>query len=166
MVLKSSKRKFKAKSVKTRGYYIIFVFLILILIDRMSKIWASNLKASKDYGIFAFTYITNTGAGFSIMNNMNTVLIILSAAVLIAIIYFNNYMPKFSLMTITAGITGNLIDRISYGSVIDFINFKFWPVFNIADSLICIGVIYWIILIIREEIRHKKEEEKRNEKSV
>jgi len=123
----------------------------LILFDRMTKIWASNLKISKDYGLVSFTYITNTGAGFSILQNMNIILIVISILVIIALIYFNKHIPKFSLITILSGITGNLIDRVSYGSVIDFINFKFWPVFNIADSLIFIGVAYWMIIIIKSE---------------
>ena len=151
MAPKISNKKFKSKTVKTKGYYIIIVFLALILIDRMTKIWASNLKISKDYGILSFTYITNTGAGFSILQNMNIILIVISILAIIALIYFTKHIPKFSLITIISGITGNLIDRISYGSVIDFINFRFWPVFNVADSLIFIGVAYWVIIIIKNE---------------
>ena len=59
-------------------------------------------------------------------------------------------------MLIVSGIVGNLIDRIFYGSVIDFINFRFWPIFNVADSLIFIGVIYWIIEILRDRDNKKK----------
>jgi len=151
MVAKKSFRKFKSKNVKIKGYYTIFIFLLLVLFDRLAKIWAANLNISKDYGILAFTFVTNTGAGFSILQNMNLVLIIIAVIVLILLIYFNKEIPRFSLLTIVSGITGNLIDRISYGSVIDFINLKFWPIFNIADSLIFIGVIYWIILIIKYE---------------
>jgi signal peptidase II len=120
-------------------------------IENSSQETSSNLQISKDYGIFALTYLTNSGAGFSILQNMNLVLIIISIIALILLIYFNKNIPKLSFITIITGITGNLIDRITYGSVIDFINFKFWPVFNVADTLICIGVIYWIILIFKYE---------------
>ncbi len=150
MVLKNSKKEFKSKSVKSRGYYTIIIFIALLFLDRITKFWATTLTADKDYGILAFTYVTNTGAGFSILKDMNVWLAIISAIALVAIIYFHKEVPKFSLITIIAGITGNLIDRIFYGSVIDFINFKFWPIFNVADSLICIGVIYWIIILFRE----------------
>jgi signal peptidase II len=150
MVLKNSK-DFKSKKVEVRGYYIAIVFLMLIMLDRVTKIWASGLNKEIDHGIIAFTTTINTGAGFSILQDMNMALAILSVIVLIAIIYLNKHIPKFSLATISAGIVGNLIDRISYGGVIDFINFKFWPIFNIADSLICIGAIYWIIVMWKEE---------------
>jgi len=154
MVLKKSFR-YKSKTIKLRGYITIILFLILLIIDRLTKIWASSLEINKDYGIIAFTFITNTGAGFSIMQNMNIILIVVSIIALIAIMYFYKNIPKFSLIVITSGIIGNLIDRIFYGSVIDFINFKFWPVFNIADSLIFIGVVYWIIILFKEETEEK-----------
>lgn len=149
--LKNSNRKFKSKNVKIKGYYTIIFFLLLLLVDRFTKMWASSLSVSKNYGLLAFTYVTNTGAGFSILQNMNLLLIIISFAVIILLIYFHKHIPKFSMLLILSGITGNLIDRIFYGSVIDFINFKLWPIFNIADSLICIGVIYWIIILVRDE---------------
>jgi signal peptidase II len=151
MVLKKVSNKtvknFKSRGVKVRGYYNILMFLIMILADRLTKIWAST-SGDKDYGIFAFTYVINTGAGFSILENMNILLAIISILAISAIIYFHKEIPRFSALTIISGIIGNLIDRLMYGGVIDFINFKFWPIFNIADSLICIGVIYWIIAIL------------------
>jgi signal peptidase II len=151
MVLKHSKKDFKSKDVRVKGYYTIIIFLLLIVLDRITKMWATSLNSSKDYGIIAFTYTINTGAGFSILQNMNILLIIVSAAVLAAIIYFYKHIPKFSLILIISGIVGNLLDRIFYGAVIDFINLKFWPIFNVADSLIFIGVVYWIIILFRAE---------------
>ncbi len=153
MVLTTTKKSYKSKSktVTSKGYITIILFLLALILDRITKIWASSLQINKDYGIIAFTYITNTGAAFSIMQNMNLVLIIISIIALIALIYYNKYIPKISFVLILAGIIGNLIDRISYGAVIDFINFKIWPVFNIADSLIFIGVVYWIIVLFKEE---------------
>jgi len=160
MTPKNSNRKFKSKDVKVKGYFTLILFVLLILFDRITKIWATSLSVSKDYGILAFTYVTNTGAGFSILQNMNLILIIVSVIALVLVVYFHKYIPRFSFVTILAGIAGNLMDRIFYGSVIDFINFKFWPVFNIADSLICIGVIYWIIIIIKEERNTKVKDSK------
>ena len=125
MVLKHSKKEFKSKNVQTRGYYTVIIFIALLFLDRITKFWATTLTADKDYGILAFTYVTNTGAGFSILQNMNIILIVISILAIIALIYFTKHIPKFSLITIISGITGNLIDRISYGSVIDFINFRF-----------------------------------------
>ena len=159
MVLKNpkkSKREFKSKTVRVRGYYTIIIFLALIFLDRLTKAWASGLKGDVEFRLLSFTYVTNTGAGFSILQNMNLMLIIISIIVLGLLIYFNNKIPRISLMLIVSGIVGNLIDRIFYGSVIDFINFRFWPIFNVADSLIFIGVIYWIIEILRDRDNKKK----------
>lgn len=153
MVLKNS-YKSKSKNITSRGYIDIIMIISLLIIDRITKIWASSNNINKDYGIMAFTYVTNTGAGFSIMQNMNILLTIIAIIALIVLIYYHNIVPKFSLITIASGITGNSIDRIIYGGVIDFINLKFWPIFNIADSLIFIGVAYWIIIIFKEESKN------------
>jgi signal peptidase II len=149
------KKTFKSRSIKIKGYITIIIFLLLLMLDRVTKIWVASLQINKDYGIIAFTYLTNSGAGFSIMQNMNIILIIIAIIASITIIYYNKHVPQFSFITILAGIIGNLIDRIFYGSVIDFINFKFWPVFNVADSLIFLGVVYWIIVLFREENKTK-----------
>jgi len=143
-------KNFKSKTVKTKGYFTIMIFLFLITFDRLTKVWAAGLKVDKDYGLFAFTYVTNTGAGFSILQNMNLMLAILSIILLGVLVYYRDCVPKFSFMLIISGIIGNAIDRIFYGSVVDFINLKFWPIFNIADSMIFIGVIYWIIILVKE----------------
>jgi signal peptidase II len=150
------KKQFKAKDVATKGYYPIIIFLALIMIDRITKIWAATGAHNKDYGIVAITYVTNTGAGFSILRDMNILLAIISIIVLGAIIHFKKQIPKFTVMLISVGIVGNLIDRLAYGSVIDFINFKIWPIFNVADSLICIGATYWIIVMLIELKNSKK----------
>jgi signal peptidase II len=126
------------------------------MIDRISKIWALTLTKSVDYGVFAFTYVTNTGAGFSIFQGQNTLLAWIAVIALGFIIYFHNAFPKTAFIMIIAGIIGNLIDRIIYGYVIDFINFKFWPIFNTADALIFIGV---AITIIFEFMRGRKEDQ-------
>ena len=57
---------------------------------------------------------------------------------------------------IVSGLLGNLIDRVFRGFVVDFIDFKFWPVFNIADSCIFIGVIWLIIVILKEDFKEKE----------
>jgi signal peptidase II len=165
MVLKNSKKDFRSKDVKVKGYYTVITFLLLVFLDRITKMWATSLKSNTDYGILALTYTTNTGAGFSILQNMNILLIIISILAIIAIIYFYKYIPKFSLIMIISGIIGNLLDRIFYGAVIDFINFKFWPIFNIADSLIFVGVIYWIIIIFKED-KEGKNSTKNNNKNL
>lgn len=155
MVLKKSSRnkqiriskKSSPQSPKVAGYYGIILFLMLVLTDRLTKIWAST-SGDKDHGIIAFTYTINTGAGFSILKDMNALLAVISIIAIIAMIYFRKDIPGLSAVMILSGITGNLIDRVFYGGVIDFINLRFWPIFNVADSLIVLGVCFWMIKIL------------------
>jgi signal peptidase II len=162
MVLKKSKEKKHTKNSKniypkiSTAYYDFFLISVLLLIDRLTKIFAINLKQPIGYIILEFIYVKNTGAGFSIFNNMNIVLAILASIIGIILTYYyvsknkNIKVPRFSFITIISGTIGNIIDRIFNGGVIDFINFRFFPVFNFSDILIFIGVSYWIILIIKE----------------
>ena len=143
---------------------IIFTFIFLI-IDIISKlIIDNNFILNKSLSIIPnFFYITkvyNEGASWSIMWGMQIVLIIISIIVLICLIYYqrkfilnNRNIIAFSL--VYSGIIGNLLNRIVYGYVIDFLDFKIlnydYPVFNIADTCIVLGIILLIIAIIKKE---------------
>ncbi len=136
------------KTVKlnnNKGFFYFIFFLAIILTDRLTKIWALNLKTSVDFRIFSFNLVRNTGAGFGLLKDFNSGLIYLSVIILGLLVYFHDRINLYSLTFITAGLISNVTDRISYGYVIDFIDFKIWPVFNIADSFITIGVILLII---------------------
>jgi signal peptidase II len=148
-----NKSNIKAKdSLKANNYYWIITFLLLVLADRLTKLFAARIQDALDYKIVSLHFVTNTGAGFSILTNHNTALIWLSIIIAGIAIYFYNMFPKIAFVMIMSGLTSNLIDRIVHGYVIDFIDFKFWPVFNIADSLICIGVIITIISILVRDL--------------
>ncbi len=168
MVLKKNSKKNKAdtnvikkvlkeENPKASGYYPIILFLLFIIIDRITKIWALTLANSKpiDLGILEFVYATNTGAGFSILQNQNTLLSWIAVIALGIIIFYYEHFPKLGFLMMISGIIGNLIDRVMYGYVIDFINFKIWPVFNIADSLVFLGVFYTIIIWIKNDRKEK-----------
>lgn len=99
-----------------------------------------------------FTYIENTGISFGLFPNAGnlTFLAVNSLFILALILYYNHYrkLPSskpfhWALMLLIAGGLGNIVDRISRGFVIDFIDFKIWPVFNAADSFITIGAILY-----------------------
>ena len=89
------------------------------------------------------SYTTNTGAGFSILQGKQIFLIVFSIIALGVIVYYYKQTPRkwvpFTAM-IFGGALGNLIDRIAYGYVIDFISFSFWPSFNVADIAVTFGV--------------------------
>ena len=107
--------------------------------------------------VFSLNYVKNTGAAFSILQNSRELLIILSmiALVLLALHVINN-LKSISLKTcffialLSAGIAGNLHERIVFGYVRDFfqLNFVNFPVFNISDIFINVGVFVLIVMIL------------------
>ncbi|HME87535.1 MAG TPA: signal peptidase II, partial [Candidatus Nanoarchaeia archaeon] len=106
-------------------------------------------------GVFKLTYIINTGAGFGILQNFNSLLLFISLFVLGTILFYwdtlASVFEKVSMSFIVGGIMGNMIDRIAHGSVIDFLEVPFWPAFNIADTMICIGVLGLLYYEIKYE---------------
>jgi len=121
--------------------------LIILFIESGSII---NIISS----LLRFTHTTNTGAGFSLLTGMNLLLIWLGIAIIGGLLYYSTRAPEKCLLPIAliiGGAVGNLIDRIAYGNVIDFIDLGFWPVFNIADSSITIGSILLVLILIREK---------------
>ncbi|MGV8150681.1 MAG: signal peptidase II [Candidatus Woesearchaeota archaeon] len=144
-------KKTKDENPRSTGYYSIIIFLIILILDRLTKIWAVSLDKPIDLGFLELVYVTNTGAGFSILSGQNVMLAWLAVIALGIILFYKEHFPKIGFLLISTGIIGNLIDRIIYGYVIDFINFKFWPVFNISDSLIFLGVVYTIYVWIKND---------------
>ncbi len=130
--------------------------ITVIFIDRISKIFFSHLLS---YGeslpviknVFHMTLVHNTGIAFGLFKDQGAVFVVIPViAVVLLIVNFyyyrqndqvlsRSYIIAFSL--ILGGAIGNLIDRMQYGYVIDFIDLRIWPVFNIADSAITIGAL-------------------------
>lgn len=148
---------------------ILFVML-LVLVDQsskivmkaISKIHPESFTVIKDF--FYITYAENTGAAFSILRGQRWFFVTMALIVSVLIIYYiikhkPKTLEKISLQLILAGAIGNVIDRIVYGYVIDFLDFYIFgydfPVFNIADSCITIGAILLIITeLFIEDKRH------------
>ncbi len=97
-------------------------------------------------GIFHITYIQNPGAAFGILANQRWVFIAAGVAILILSAWFyprlrqESCWIRYGGALLLGGAVGNLIDRIWLGQVIDFFDFRVWPVFNIADIGIVVGV--------------------------
>ena len=126
---------------------------IVIIFDQMTKHIISvnnNSLINKDLIFFTLDYVKNFGAAFNIFNGSRIFLSVLSILVTFYIIYLllnNNNISKIDLLSysfILGGTIGNGIDRITKGYVIDFINLNLidFPVFNVADISINIGVIF------------------------
>ena len=136
--------------------FIIIDFVIKIIVDKCMNIYDA-IKVIPNF--FNIMYVRNTGAAFSIMDNSRVLFIVIGIVALYLIWRFlikdkdlNKYYIVIYSMLI-AGIIGNMIDRIIYGYVIDYLSFNIFgysfPVFNIADIFIVVSV---IILIIYEGV--------------
>ena len=144
---------------------VYIIALIIFMLDQLSKAIIStyiNLNQSiiiiKNF--FNLTYINNTGASWGILKNSRMLLIIISIiAITILIRYINSFKKNrrnnLGLGFLLGGILGNLADRILYGYVKDFLAFYIFnynfPIFNIADIFIVIGVLLLIISILKGE---------------
>lgn len=135
--------------------YVFFIFTDLYLSNILVDKLVHGYRLSNP--IFSLNYIKNTGAAFNILQNSRELLIILSmiALVLLALHVIHNLKSIslkscFFIALLSAGIAGNLHERIIYGYVRDYfqLNFINFPVFNISDILINVGVIALIIMIL------------------
>jgi signal peptidase II len=139
----------------------IFIIVITILfLDQLAKFLVTkNLILHQSIpvinGIFHITLVNNRGAAFGLLKNQLYLFILtsISAIILIAIDLKQRHGRRLDIYTlalsfILAGALGNLIDRLFFGYVIDFLDFRIWPVFNVADSAITVGAVMlgWTIL--------------------
>ncbi len=154
---------------KDRLYLSILLFSLLFLIvaDLLSKWWARHVLRGKlgieIFSFLEFTYAENRDVGFSILSWMSPhhrhwlILFFGISMTLLLLIVFIKFSLKYRLFALSnglilAGAVGNLIDRLWFGYVTDFIHFHFgtysWPVFNIADICITVGVLLLSILVL------------------
>lgn len=122
----------------------IILLIILILFDQLTKYYFKGKK------FFIFSYAENTGSAFSFFTGLNIILMLIGLIILIILIYLyfkTKNTIQLSLLLMISGTIGNLLDRIFLGYVRDFIDFRIWPIFNLADSLIVIGV---ILILLKE----------------
>jgi signal peptidase II len=126
----------------------------LVALDQLSKAAFEATTPALDLGVFSLTRVVNTGASFGLLQGNNTLLVFISLIALgLVMANVKGITKKFEVPAslLTAGIIGNLIDRLSRGFVVDFIDLGWWPVFNIADSAIFIGVIWIAVLLVKED---------------
>ena len=103
------------------------------------------------------THVSNSGAAFGILQNQGSFLALTSLLGLIAILLYYFYPPlehgllRLDLGLLLGGALGNLVDRLRMGEVTDFIDFRFWPAFNVADSSITIGIVVLIAFLLLNE---------------
>ena len=152
-------------------YYIVFTAVIIggIVLDQLSKLLAVKLLAPIGSvplweGVLHLTYVENRGAAFGMLAEHRWVFMSISTIAIIAIalyLYSGRNTSKLytsALMLIVSGGIGNMIDRIALGYVVDFIDFALidFAVFNIADSLVCIGAGLLILSLVLDIIKEAK----------
>jgi signal peptidase II len=150
---------------------------LVIIIDQLTKLWIMTNFALYEQqnvipGLFDLVYVTNTGAAFGFLagsKNLLRQLFFVGVAIvaLVVIVYAYGHLKKqgkifvYALGLIGGGAIGNLIDRLRFGSVVDFLDFYLgsyhWPAFNAADSAITVGVGLFLLGTLLQHIKETEE---------
>ena len=130
----------------------------VLFLDQISKLIIKNtLVLGESWpaeGLFRITYGTNTGTAFGLFPNQTVFLIIASFIAIGFLVYFYRAhalprpMLRLAIGLQLGGALGNLLDRIFYGSVVDFIDVGWWPIFNLADSSIVVGMAILVGILV------------------
>lgn len=148
------------ETMKKKKIQKLISFTLLLILDQVSKAFMRSILKSKSIIIipnfFKLELAFNTGGAWSILNGNVGALILLN--ILILFIFFKmsskikeTRLKSISYVCLIAGTVGNLLDRIFYGAVTDFLSFNFWgyhyPIFNLADIMIVVGAFLLILTL-------------------
>lgn len=130
---------------------ILLLVLCVTAIDQVTKFYVqktlqlgTSIPVIED--VFHITYILNPGAAFGILEHKTVFFLGIAAFLLLALLYVFPRIPKeltllrCGIGLMAGGALGNVIDRARTGMVVDFFDFRIWPIFNVADIAICTGV--------------------------
>jgi signal peptidase II len=158
-------------STRVAAYRWFFLVAGLVFVaDRITKYWILETLPFNAYfppdnieiipGFFHIVHVGNTGAAWGLFAGGSFWLALLALVTLAAIYFFRRHltldrpMVQLSFGLLCGGIVGNLLDRVLYGHVIDFLDFHFgsfvWPAFNLADAGICVGVGLYLLHSFKE----------------
>ncbi len=152
-----------------RGLLFLGLAALVVLLDRWSKRWA--VEALRESGaqsvpvpgasdLLRLTYVENRGAAFGLLQGQVTFFVLVGLVVVAVIAASYRYLPRsgfrmhLALGLQLGGAVGNLIDRVRQGYVVDFVDFGYrtnwWPVFNVADSALVVGVGLLALQLLRQ----------------
>lgn len=148
----------------------LIVIILGVVIDQLVKLWVTNvLPLGGGWTVMPelleIHYIQNTGAAWSLFDGNTMALALFSVLMELFLAGWFWKTPKekvgerLALCLMLSGAFGNMIDRFRLGYVVDFIHLPHWPIFNIADMLLCIGAALLAYILIREGLWEKKQED-------
>ena len=114
------------------------------------------------------TYVENRGSAFGLFQNQTLFFIVIGVLVVAGILIGQRFIPAhrttlaICLGMLLGGATGNLIDRVRFGHVFDFIDLTWWPVFNVADSAIVVGVLILVYQLLTSPAEEKQTDDSRS----
>ena len=138
-----------ANALSFRNLYVLAIVAGVLALDQLTKrVVVQNLALGESWpaeGFFRITRVANTGSAFGLFGGHNALLTAASILGVAVILWFlrtsgERALVRASLGLMLAGAVGNLIDRVSFGHVVDFIDVGPWYIFNVADSAIVVGV--------------------------
>jgi len=142
--------------------YFYLIAALIVIADQAIKYFVHNsMRISQSIplvkNVLQLTYVRNTGAAFSLFVGFSSYLVVIGLIVAAVVVYFHykgpkkNYYLQVGLAFVLGGSLGNLIDRVFRGYVIDYVDIMIWPVFNLADIMINVGVILIAYKLFAEE---------------
>lgn len=147
-------------------------FLIIagtFIIDQASKAVVQALMGQGESiavapPFFYFTYIQNPGAAFGLLAYQTTLFVTITVLLVAGVLLgYRKISPgrrtlQYGLGLIVGGALGNMVDRLRFGKVVDFLDFRVWPVFNLADTAIVIGAFLLVLVLMKDTGKKPKRE--------
>lgn len=154
----------EGRKVKLLKFFVLILSLFFCFLDQSTKFLARHFLAEPKSvevvkNFFSFTLTENTGVAFGLFPQLGKVWPYVSFLILLIIVFYvlrveiEHWLLVISLSLIVGGALGNLIDRLFFQAVTDFIDFRIWPVFNLADAELVLGISLLLIYIVFEERR-------------
>lgn len=156
-------RKINPRRPLYRDWPLLQLAALALVLDQLTKFVVRQTLpwhySWPHHGFFRFTHVQNTGSAFGLFQDQNLPLLLVSLLGIIALAYIYRsqgrpgLLMRASIALMLGGAMGNVLDRILQGHVTDFIDIGPWPVFNLADSAIVVGLILmgWQLLLRREQ---------------
>lgn len=144
---------------------VVLIAFLVVVLDQLSKYLIRDMMILHESipvipGFLNITYILNKGAAFGILENQRWIFLAIAVILIVMYLLFGKRLPKHPLVRdgvglLLGGAIGNALDRFLQGAVTDFVDFHVWPVFNVAD----IGIVVGVCLLLWYSWSHSGDEE-------